>query len=1164
MNQHIIESLNSNKLILFIGSGLSIPLGFPNWNELIMKILEELSQEEEKYKVLISGLEHGMLDTFEVLNKIYNKKREVYEVLDKTFDISLDTLDLLLHKKLGKISPKIITTNYDRLIESATGFRKIVFDNTFHLAKLTEKENFVLKLHGCIDDPKKCILFEQDYGELYKENAAIDRMRSLISDHTILFIGFSLTDEYVKKQFEYINRIYEGFSKQHYYITADNSSEEISGVKPIKLDHYNQLDTYFEQLITIKEKSLQTSSTIESFISTSIISEKKEKVTSIAILVASPIDKDDTYNFDTILKKFDKYKVDISCYFFSIETIRNLGRFDYIFIFTKKTKNNILIEDQYFTSSQTTIREIEENLIIEDLKGLFIFVDKELSIETKGSSLPLSIIWDNDMSSLLFKLFKRKSLDFTDKSIVINSSSFDLIEFEKGRPNISYANKNNKSKLPDGIDPKNLINFVGRKTDLEDITRKILDSSNSILTIKGSGGIGKTSTMKRVAIEFYERGYFPDGIFFIDCEFVNNYQLFEFKIAKCFDIDSSINIKEHIQENDLHIDSLIILDNFEPLLYIEEFESIQNLLTFICEYCCVVITSREWVDLEFERKHELRAFTNEEALQLFTKYYKYNESVENTKILKEEILDKLLNNNPLAIKIMIKNIPKSKSMSLLKDELEADFFSITESGYNDIFEGKSDSNIERSKSLYQSISYSYNKLLPNEKLLFETISLFPDGIHMSNIKTFFKQENYRFDSKRITDKEINALDNKSLIEINKGFIKLQSIIGRFSEHQFLKMSEDNKIEFYKRAFDFILYIIDSVEVLFSENNLYSLIILELNIENCLKSLEYMTLYEENKLEKLMFTARLSNWFRALEIESYLYPKIDKIKGYFVGIDRADMLLDVLIISGRYYEGDFDDSHKQLEKLMPIEKMYHLDKSDPLQRKIINNLLSVYEYSNFRGMLKYVIDNDFISSGAIYKALFNLGEYEKLIKLKPEIDFFYFDLKFNLDILYESELNIYIDSLSMKQQRELMQVSYVKAKMGKLDKKTVNNLVVTSKYTSGVKSLMLAFMEYDLTKAQSYYESAIKDLYPIRYYYTEAIYYYSKFLLDNNFEESEKWLKKGLSLAEENCYRVLIHKYNSLTSGIKETYDESLIELPDDVILDKLIDKINISTGKISN
>lgn len=101
---------------------------------------------------------------------------------------------------------------------------------------------------------------------------------------------------------------------------------------------------------------------------------------------------------------------------------------------------------------------------------------------------------------------------FTD-GFIINQEKFDLEAVEKGASRTVTRVDHSKRILSENIDTKNLVNFVGRKTDLEDITRKIIDTNKQVLTIKGSGGIGKTTIVKKVATELYERGYYPDGIF---------------------------------------------------------------------------------------------------------------------------------------------------------------------------------------------------------------------------------------------------------------------------------------------------------------------------------------------------------------------------------------------------------------------------------------------------------------------------------------------------------------------------------------------------------------------------------------------------------------------------------------------------------------------------
>lgn len=1160
MKRQIIEAIKEDKLLLFIGAGFSQPLGFPSWNGLISHVLKELGSEDDKYKRLDDVLNTGLFTSLELLDKIKDKKKQVYEVLDREIDRQLDGLNLDLHRKVGRISSKIITTNYDRLLETATNFKKVVFDNTFHIAKLQDKENFLLKLHGCIENPEKCILFQEDYEELYNKTAAIEKLKSFVTDHTILFIGFSLSDEYVKKQFEYIHAIYKGFSKQHFYLTVDGSASEIHGAHPVGLKDWDELEPFLDSLIEIKEASNQDSGASETVasVTTAVLPSLKAKEVSIALLIAAPIDQENNkLHFERVTKHLAKFNVIVQCSYFSIEGLRNLEGFDYIIILSQTVKEKLLIEDQYLKSKLITPQEIEDNLITDYLKGLFILTDKEMQPSLSPMSIPLAVLWEKDLSSVFFKLFQKKTLDKFENGFIINQEKFDLEAVEKGVSRTVSRSDHSKRILSENIDVKNLVNFVGRKTDLEDITRKIIDTNKRVLTIKGSGGIGKTTTVKKVATVLFERGYYSDGIFFIDCEFISNYKSFEYKVAQCFNIESTINLKDHILQNNIELDAMIILDNFEPLLYINDREMVKSLVAFICDQANVVITSREWVRLEFEERHELRAFTNEEAFQLFGKYYQSTLSPEEIKILKDDILGKLLNNNPLAIKITTRNLPKYKNMIALKNELENDFFNITKDGYEDIFDDESDANIERSKSLYQSIAYSFNRLTSNEKLLFELLYLFPDGIHMSNIKAFFSQGNYKLDSRKITDREITSLENKSLIEINRGFIELQSIIGRFAEHQFVKRPEEEKVDFYKRAFNFMSFMAKTIYKIFEDDRTLGLSIFDQNVENFIKSLDYITFFKDAQKEKIEFILLTFSLFNDIEQAQQFSRKLERIKHHF-DLDKSDILFDTLIANAKYNAGEFEEGYDQLMKTVSIEDMYKLDHTEMIDRNIILFSLAIYGYSNVNEVRKIIIKGNYYNHWLIVSLLHHAGEYRKLEGLhsyQKAQPFIFMELKFNMNTLDYNELESTINnSFYRKEYIQLMQTHYIKAKMGRIDKKTINKLVVTNQYTLGLKSLMLAFIEKDFDKAIHYYESAIKDLQSIRYYYTEAIYFYAKFLMDYGLDENRQWVDKGLLLAKENHYSFLYHKYTCLVEGLETPYDETQYILPEEYLLDEIIEK----------
>ncbi|GGE00257.1 SIR2 family protein [Paenibacillus nasutitermitis] len=1147
----IVEAIQNDKLVFFIGSGFSRPLGFPNWTELVREILMELSKEEPSYANMIEILDMRFFSEIEILEKIKHKKADVYRVLDRVIDVQLnDSEKLLLHKKLGKVSSKIITTNYDKALETATGFKKIQFDNTFHIANLPSHNNYILKLHGCIEDPRKCVLFAEDYHNLYKnDSAAIERLKSIIADQTIVFIGFSFTDPYVRREFEYINNVYKGLSEKHYIVTTDKTMSQEYDLEPIIITDWDEglsgfLDSLYEHKLSFQEVSVGNTVVASQYIQSDPIRIEKSKV---AILIASPIDAEVNYYFDKIINGFNRNALVIDLYYFSEENLRELEGYNYIFIFTKLIQNKIVIEDYYLKSKLVTLLYLEQNLAYQEgLKGLFVVTDKVAKWNQENISIPLVNVWDIDLNSLVFKIFRKGKIDEFQDSIIYNADKLVLQKVEKGNADIKVINRQDKSKLSESIDAKNLSSFVGRTTDLEDIVRKILETNEKILTIKGSGGIGKTTIVKKAALEMYNRGYFPDGVYFIDCEFIDNYKTFEYKITQCFGLDSSINFKEHIIQNNMKTNSLIILDNFEPMLYIEHAEEIREIIHFICEFSTVVVTSREWIGFEYEQRHELRSFISEEALGLFQTFYTTSIKDTDMKILKEDILEDLLNNNPLAIKIVARNLPKGKSLSILREELATDFFNTIDTDYSDIFDGAVDKNIERSRSLYQSISYSFKKLTPKEKILFETLSLFPDGIHMHSIKAFFAKDQYKKDINKITDKEINGLENKSLIEINKGFIRLQSILGRFAEYQFNNRTSNEKAWYYKRAYQFNYELIFFLHTLSQEAVTESLHIFDKNSENFLKSMHYISDVESDKADKLEYILVVENFFSRLEQRTNFYIALKKLKGRFTDVEYGELFIDILITSSMYYEGRFEESYNKLNSLLPMENLKNINLETKFGKNLMLDVISVYKYKNAFEIIEYLLDVDFYKYNTTPlhdNLLFLIGQYNLSRLFITRKAFYYFEMSYNLGELEVSELDEYINGLYQKQYLQILQANYLKAKLGRINKEQINKLVVTNPYTQGLKLVMQAFLETDDDKASELYESAINRLEHISYYQVEAVYFYVIHLKKINSVKSTEWFDLGMSLSQKHKYHFQIHQFNNLNLDTPLPYDEEIYEFP---------------------
>lgn len=118
------EAIKNNKLILFVGAGLSKNNGFPDWNNILVSFLEEHKRDIEKSDAYINALKNEIITPLQLLEKLKNEKLLILEYFEKILNI--EELDSNLHKTLLKITNKFVTTNFDKLIEYNTKINTII------------------------------------------------------------------------------------------------------------------------------------------------------------------------------------------------------------------------------------------------------------------------------------------------------------------------------------------------------------------------------------------------------------------------------------------------------------------------------------------------------------------------------------------------------------------------------------------------------------------------------------------------------------------------------------------------------------------------------------------------------------------------------------------------------------------------------------------------------------------------------------------------------------------------------------------------------------------------------------------------------------------------------------------------------------------------------
>lgn len=184
---HIQKASRENRLVIFVGAGVSANSGIPTWNKLVNTFKEELpdrlSQETDALKIA----------------QLYKDSRGNKEYMDKVKSILLHNkvVPNPLHKSILSLNPcHIITTNYDDLLEQALLNEYLLYDiirEDKDIPQMTYP-NALVKMHGDYSK-NNIVLTENDYYN-YKNNFPLIRafVQSLFASKLVLFVGFSFSD----------------------------------------------------------------------------------------------------------------------------------------------------------------------------------------------------------------------------------------------------------------------------------------------------------------------------------------------------------------------------------------------------------------------------------------------------------------------------------------------------------------------------------------------------------------------------------------------------------------------------------------------------------------------------------------------------------------------------------------------------------------------------------------------------------------------------------------------------------------------------------------------------------------------------------------------------------------------------------------------------------
>lgn len=215
------KAKSENRLVIFVGAGISKYSGLPLWGESINKISDLLN------------ISNDSIDYLKIPQYYYNSrgKKEYTELMREIFGYQKNYIPNEIHKQIINLNVHtIITTNYDDLLEIAAknnmSFVQVIRQDK-DLAYCTSGRK-IIKMHGAFETDN-FVLKEDDYLNYSNNFKLIEtHIKSLLARNVVLFLGYSYNDPDVKQLFNWVKEILkEDFQRAYLFNAFDSYNANI-------------------------------------------------------------------------------------------------------------------------------------------------------------------------------------------------------------------------------------------------------------------------------------------------------------------------------------------------------------------------------------------------------------------------------------------------------------------------------------------------------------------------------------------------------------------------------------------------------------------------------------------------------------------------------------------------------------------------------------------------------------------------------------------------------------------------------------------------------------------------------------------------------------------------------------------------------------------------
>ena len=365
-------------------------------------------------------------------------------------------------------------------------------------------------------------------------------------------------------------------------------------------------------------------------------------------------------------------------------------------------------------------------------------------------------------------------------------------------------------EIPNNL-PLQLSTFIGREKEVGQIKKRI--EKNRLMTLTGSGGVGKTRLSIQVATELMTE--YPNGVWLVELAPITDPALVTQTMCATLNVTPRDNtpaltvLKDFLKQKK----ALLVMDNCEHL--IDTCAQICDSLLQVCPNLHIIVSSREALGLDSENIYHvpslslpdnqsgLAAIKESDAVKLFmeraTAVLSEFELAESNALFIVQIC-KRLDGIALAIELAASRV-KLLKVEQIASRLDDAFRLLT---------GGSRTALPRQQTLRALIEWSHNLLSEPEKILFRRLAIFASGWTMEAAE--FVCSGDGIESEEVLDLMAHLVDKSLVVIVYEGTESRYRMLETIRQYGREKLAESGESETLRnRHMKFFCQLVERIE-----------------------------------------------------------------------------------------------------------------------------------------------------------------------------------------------------------------------------------------------------------------------------------------------------------------------------------------------------------------